>query len=183
SVKNRNNLECAIAEAAYMTGLEHNADVVRMASYAPLFANSEAWQWTPNLIWVNSLDVYRTPNYYVQQLFSRNRGDEELPVNLGGNNNGKIYAAAAHDDATGEIILKIVNAGSASDCDVKLDGATVSGDSARAIVLSGEDKLSVNSFLHPDAVEPVEKTIPVTSGAIHQQLPASSMTVVRLKVK
>jgi alpha-L-arabinofuranosidase len=183
SVKNRNNLECAIAEAAYMTGLEHNADVVRMASYAPLFANSEAWQWTPNMIWVNSLDVYRTPNYYVQQLFSRNRGDEELPVNLGGNSNGKIYAAAARDDAAGEIIVKIVNAGSASDCDVKLNGATVSGNSARATVLGGQDKLSVNSFLQPELVAPVEKTVSVTSGSIHQQLPASSMTVLRLKVK
>ena len=80
STKNRNNLECALAEAAYMTGLERNADVVRMASYAPLFANTEAWQWTPDLIWVNSLHVYATPNYYVQQLFSRNRGDVVLPT-------------------------------------------------------------------------------------------------------
>ncbi|HWY31106.1 MAG TPA: alpha-L-arabinofuranosidase C-terminal domain-containing protein, partial [Candidatus Acidoferrum sp.] len=58
SVKNRNTLECAIAEAAYLTGLERNADVVCMASYAPLFGNLEAWQWTPNLIWVNSLNLY-----------------------------------------------------------------------------------------------------------------------------
>ncbi len=80
STKNRNNLECALSEAAYMTGLERNADVVRMASYAPLFANNEAWQWTPNLIWVDSLRAYPTPNYYVQQLFSRNRGDVIVPV-------------------------------------------------------------------------------------------------------
>jgi alpha-L-arabinofuranosidase len=79
SPKNRNNLECALAEAAYLTGLERNADVVRMASYAPLFANAEAWQWTPDLIWVDSLRVYGTPSYYVQQLFSLNRGDTVLP--------------------------------------------------------------------------------------------------------
>ncbi len=84
STKNRNNLDCALAEAAYMTGLERNADVVRMASYAPLFGNADAWQWTPNLIWADSLNVYATPNYYVQQLFSRNRGDEVLPVKLTG---------------------------------------------------------------------------------------------------
>ena len=83
SPKNRNNLECALAEAAYMTGLERNADVVRMASYAPLFAHVDAWQWTPNLIWCDNLRVYGTPNYYVQQLFSRNRGDVVLPVDLG----------------------------------------------------------------------------------------------------
>ena len=80
STKNRNNLECALAEAAYMTGLERNADVVRMASYAPLFAHVDAWQWTPDLIWVDNLRVLATPNYYVQQLFSRNRGDVVLPV-------------------------------------------------------------------------------------------------------
>jgi alpha-L-arabinofuranosidase len=80
SPNNRNNLECALAEAAYMTGLERNADVVRMASYAPLFANEEAWQWTPDLIWANSLHVYGTPNYYAQRLFMKNRGDVVLPV-------------------------------------------------------------------------------------------------------
>lgn len=80
STKNRNNLECALSEAAFMTGLERNADVVRLASYAPLFANVDAWQWTPDLIWVDSLRVCPTPNYFVQQLFSLNRGDEVLPV-------------------------------------------------------------------------------------------------------
>jgi alpha-L-arabinofuranosidase len=80
SPKNKNNWECAIAEAAYMTGLERNADVVRMASYAPLFANEEAWQWTPDLMWTNSLSIRATPNYYVQQAFATNRGDTVLPV-------------------------------------------------------------------------------------------------------
>jgi alpha-L-arabinofuranosidase len=80
STKNRNNLECALAEAAFMTGLERNAEVVRMASYAPLFAHVEGWQWTPDLIWTDNLRSYATPNYYVQQLFSRNRGDVVLPV-------------------------------------------------------------------------------------------------------
>jgi alpha-N-arabinofuranosidase len=80
STKNKNNLETALSEAAFMTGLERNADVVRMASYAPLFAHVDGWQWTPDLIWVDNLRVLRTPNYYVQQLFSRNRGDVVLPV-------------------------------------------------------------------------------------------------------
>jgi alpha-L-arabinofuranosidase len=80
STKNRNDLETALAEAAFMTGMERNADVVRMASYAPLFAHVEGWQWKPDLIWVDNLSVLRTPNYYVQQLFSRNRGDVVLPL-------------------------------------------------------------------------------------------------------
>jgi alpha-L-arabinofuranosidase len=80
STKNRNNLECALAEAAYMTGLERNADVVRMASYAPLFANVDAWQWVPDLIWADNLRVYGTVNYYAQELFMHNRGDVILPT-------------------------------------------------------------------------------------------------------
>jgi alpha-L-arabinofuranosidase len=80
STKNRNNLECALAEAAYMTGLERNADVVTMASYAPLFSNTEAWQWTPDLIWADSLHAVPSVNYYVQQLYCKNRGDVILPT-------------------------------------------------------------------------------------------------------
>jgi alpha-L-arabinofuranosidase len=82
--ENRNTLECALAEAAFMTGMERNADVVRMAAYAPLLAHVDAWQWTPNLIWADNLRVFGTPSYYVQQLFSRNRGDVVLPVSIEG---------------------------------------------------------------------------------------------------
>jgi alpha-N-arabinofuranosidase len=82
SPDNRNTLGCALGEAAFMTGLERNSDVVTMSSYAPLFGHEEAWQWRPNLIWMDNLTSYATPNYHVQQLFSLNRGDELLPVEL-----------------------------------------------------------------------------------------------------
>lgn len=82
SPDNRNDLRCALAEAAFMTGLERNSDVVVMSSYAPLFGHEEAWQWRPNLIWFDNLNSYATPNYYVQQLFSRNQGSVVLPVEL-----------------------------------------------------------------------------------------------------
>jgi alpha-L-arabinofuranosidase len=73
SIENKNNWLTAISEAAFLTGLERNAEVVHMTSYAPLFAHVDGWQWTPDLIWVDNLHVYGTPNYYVQQLFSTNR--------------------------------------------------------------------------------------------------------------
>jgi alpha-L-arabinofuranosidase len=82
SVENQNNWECALSEAAFMTGMERNADVVRMASYAPLFGHIDAWQWRPNLIWADNLRSYGTPNYHVQALFARNRGDVTLPMQL-----------------------------------------------------------------------------------------------------
>lgn len=80
SPNNRNNVRCAIAEAAFLTGIERNSDVVTMSAYAPLMAHVEAWQWTPDLIWFDNLTSYATPNYYVQQLFSLHTGDVVLPV-------------------------------------------------------------------------------------------------------
>lgn len=82
SPNNRNTLECALAEAAFMTGMERNADVVSLASYAPLMAHVDAWQWSPNMIWADNLRAYGTPNYYAQSLFCQNRGDQVLPVTL-----------------------------------------------------------------------------------------------------
>jgi len=82
SVENKNNWLCALSEAAFMIGMERNADVVRLASYAPLFAHADAWQWTPDMIWADNLRSYGTPNYHVQALFCQNRGDVVLPVKL-----------------------------------------------------------------------------------------------------
>ena len=64
------NFLAALSEAAFMTGLERNADVVRLATYAPLFAHVDAWQWNPDLIWFDNLRMMRTPNYYVHRLRS-----------------------------------------------------------------------------------------------------------------
>ena len=82
SPDNKNNWECALSEAAFMTGLERNADVVVMSSYAPLFANADAWQWTPDLIWFNNLSSYGTPDYYVQKMYSTHRGTDLLSISF-----------------------------------------------------------------------------------------------------
>lgn len=82
SPDNQNNLRCALAEAAFLTGVERNSDVVTMSSYAPLFGHEDAWQWRPDLIWFDNLSSYGTPNYYVQQLFSLHRSDEVLAVEV-----------------------------------------------------------------------------------------------------
>ena len=76
------NLRAAIGEAAFMTGLERNSDVVLLASYAPLFANINYKKWNPDLICFDSSRAYGIPSYYVQQMFSENRGDVVLPVTV-----------------------------------------------------------------------------------------------------
>ncbi len=127
SPDNKNNLDCALSEAAYMTGLERNAAVVRMASYAPLFAHIDGWQWTPNLIWTDNLRVEATPNYYVQQLFSLNRGDVVLPVELRG--------VEVSSQPTGAIALGTFNsAAEFKDVSVIADGQSVlKSDSAAGL--------------------------------------------------
>lgn len=79
-----NTLKAALAEAAYMTGLERNGDIVRMAAYAPLFASATASHWRPNLIWFNNSTVSPSVNYYVQKLFSVNQGSRLLQSALSG---------------------------------------------------------------------------------------------------
>ena len=95
-----NTWEAALAEAALMTGLERNANVVQLASYAPLFAHVEAWQWNPNLIWFDNLRSMGTPSYYVQKLFSTNRGTTILPIRLA-EGAGKFFASARATPARG----------------------------------------------------------------------------------
>lgn len=184
STKNRNNLECALSEAAYLTGLERNADVVRMASYAPLFSNTEAWQWTPDLIWVDSLRVDPTPNYFVQQLFSCNRGDVVLPTELSDAPNPKFFASAVRDDQAGEIILKVVNGGdTAASLQIKLAGAGKVEGQAKAIVLTGSNLRDENEIGQPPKIKPLESTLMIPGDTFTRDFAPCSLTVLRIKAK
>ena len=102
-------------EAAFMTGLERNADVVEMATYAPLLAHVEGWQWRPDMIWFDNLRSMPTASYYVQQLYSLNKGEQTVPLTLDGkaaagneNQNG-LFASAVKMNASGDLIVKVVN--------------------------------------------------------------------------
>jgi len=184
STKNRNNLECALAEAAYLTGLERNADVVRMASYAPLFANTEAWQWTPDLIWVDSLRVTPTPSYFVQQMFSRNRGDVVLPLEISGAaDTNSIYASAVQDEVAGETILKVVNAG-AQPCEIiiAIGGGQTSGTAA-VTVLAAQNLSAENPAGWPLQVAPQTGAETFRAGGWKHSFAAHSLTVIRMPVK
>jgi alpha-L-arabinofuranosidase len=182
SVNNRNNLECALSEAACMTGLERNGDVVCMASYAPLFAHIDGWQWRPDLIWVNNLQSYGTPNYYVQKLFANNAGDEALPVKLAAPDGTKLYASATRDNASGETILKVVNGGKLP-VEVNLDfaGAKKVASQATVFTLTGGLK-DENNFENPQKVFPQQSKLNISAPQFSHTFPADSLTVLRLKL-
>jgi alpha-L-arabinofuranosidase len=169
-----------------MTGLERNADVVSMASYAPLFAHIDGWQWTPDLIWVNNLQSVGTPDYYVQKLFSLNRGTRVLPITMNNENiagQDSLYASAATDDIKGEVILKIVNA-SAKPVrnNITLDGIKKTGSKAAVYSLNSGDLFSVNTFEEPQKIAPSESQLDVKGKKISCLLPPYSFTVIRLNV-
>lgn len=182
SVFNRNNLECAIAEAAFMTGMERNADIVRLASYAPLFAHIDGWQWTPNLIWVDNLNIYGTPNYYVQKLFANHRGDTILPVKLEGVAKKRLYASATRADTTGEVIVKVVN-GDNAPAEVKLNvtNPATPMTTARLLLLTSAHRQDENSFAAPTKISPQESTRQISAGSLTHTFPPNSLTVLRMK--
>jgi alpha-N-arabinofuranosidase len=187
SPDNRNSWECALAEAAFMTGLERNADVVRMASYAPLFAHVDGWQWTPDLIWYDNLRSYGTPNYYVQKLFSINKGTNILPVTMNGssrNAQDNLYASASIDRRTGQVILKLVNATATQRAvRINLSGTKVNGRSAVASILASTDSKAENSLDQPTKLSPIERSLTFMGPEFEYKLEPSSLTVLRITVR
>lgn len=181
-----NNLFAALSEAAFMTGLERNADVVHLATYAPLFAHVDAWQWNPDLIWYDNLRMMRTPNYYVQQMYGMNAGTDVLRLQMDGEavtGQDSLYATAALDAPTGEIILKLVNVG-AKPSDVKID---FNGLKKRQLVsgsctyLQNDDWKTVNS-LEQEILVPRVRPVQVKGQSMNIQLPARSFGVYRLQL-
>lgn len=187
SPDNRNNWECALSEAAFITGLERNADVVQMSSYAPLFGHVDAWQWTPNMIWFDNLRSYGTPNYYVQKMFSVNKGTRLLPVLLDGsakNGQRELYASSSLDEQTGEVIMKVVNtAPAAKEVRITLAGVSKVAPTAKAFVLENADLKAENSLDNPMKVVPVERPLQVSSSQFAYSLSPQSLTVLRIPVR
>jgi alpha-N-arabinofuranosidase len=186
SPDNRNNWNCALSEAAFMTGLERNADIVVMTSYAPLMAHAEAWQWTPDLIWFDNLRSYGTINYYVQQMYSNHAGTDLLRIldnesALTGQNG--LYASAVKDSNKGEIIIKLVNtSGQEQSVSLQVKGAGTARE-AKVLTLSGSDPEAVNSFEQPQNISPVEGRAVVNNNRLDLRMPAHAFQVYRITIE
>lgn len=181
SPENKNNWQCALAEAAFMTGLERNAEIVHLASYAPLFAHTERWQWTPNLIWFNNLTAFGTPSYYVQKLFSTNKGTHVLPASTTPTAvSSKLYTSAVWDAKSKEVIVKLVNA-SDQRHPVELNLKGLKGIAAKAAVTTLTNGLTnVNTIENPKAVYPVETELSTKGKSIQAILEPNSVSVIKI---
>lgn len=181
--ENKNNWECALSEAAFMTGLERNADVVYMTSYAPLLAHAEGWQWTPDLIWFNNLTSYATPNYYVQKLFSNNKGTEVLKITGNGKpvtGQDQLYATAVKDAINKETIIKIVNTDAESKS-VNINPKNISlGKKLTKIILTAPQLSAENSFEN-EIIQPKEESATLKKGKITLEIPGQSLVILKIK--
>lgn len=176
-----NKLLNAVSEAAFMTGLERNADVVEMASYAPLLAKYGHTQWRANMIYFDNLNIVHTPNYYVQKMFSLNRGDVYVNHKKSSFKDDKVAVSTTLDREAGELVIKLVNA---SDEDRKVSfsvkGAANCSSSASSILLTG-DPQAENTLDNPDNVAPVTREI--RSGKnFSAEAPAWSVQIIRLSI-
>ena len=161
--KKFNHFNAALVESAFMTGLERNADVVYMATYAPLLAHVKGWQWRPDLVWFDNLDVVKTSNYYVQQLYSLNSDGNVIPATMDGkpvagkDGQSRLYATALRDGDV--IIVKMTNLSEFSqEVALRFPGAEeVEGLEVTSI--HSDNPMEENTIGSPDAVIPVTTEI------------------------
>lgn len=179
--ESKNTWISALSEAAFMTGLERNADVVRMASYAPLFAHVEAWQWRPDLIWYDNLRSVGTPNYYVQKLFSNFKGTDVVPALADGKaltGGDSVYASAVINKPTGEVIIKMVNISSAHvSYKVNINGTHPNQKQATMTVLASDQPLAYNTLEKQENIFPVQKKVDVKKDGATVELEPMSLNV------
>jgi alpha-N-arabinofuranosidase len=180
----KNNWRAAISEAAFMTGLERNAEVVQMASYAPLFAQVEGWQWAPDMIWVDNLHVYGTPNYYVQKLYSLNKGTDAVSILADHKivaGTDSLYASAVIDKKEGVLIVKVVNASAvAVQRQIAIKGGQKVAGSALLTTMQNENLEAVNSFENAIKLSPQEQTIAVKNNNVNINMQPYSLNIIRV---
>jgi alpha-L-arabinofuranosidase len=182
-----NSFYAALCEAAFMTGLERNADVVHMATYAPLLAHVDAWQWRPDMIWFDNLRSAKTPSYYVQQLYSLNRGTHVMPLTLNqkaATGESGLYASAVCDQTESCYIVKVANT-SQEDKAIRLVLDNVSKKTrlqpeVEVIALEAEANQE-NTLDRPEAVAPKISSASLSGNVLQAAVRAEAFVVYKIR--
>ncbi|XP_037440413.1 alpha-L-arabinofuranosidase 1-like isoform X1 [Triticum dicoccoides] len=177
----RGSLLASLAEAAFLTGLEKNSDVVHMASYAPLFINDNDRTWNPDAIVFNSWQQYGTPSYWMQKLFRESSGATIHPISLSSSCSGSLAASAItwHDDDNSFLRVKIVNFGpDAVSLTISATGlqSSINALGSTATVLTSGSVMDENSFANPNKVVPVTIELRNASEEMEVTLPPHSLS-------
>ncbi len=186
-----NHYYTSLLEAAHMTGIERNADIVHMATYAPLFAHVDGWQWRPDAIWFDNLRSFKSVSYYVQQLFAKNKGTNVLQLTMdkkpvaGQPGQDGLFASSVFDSQTGEVIVKVVNTSKqAQPVTISLTG--MKGErTAETITLCHNGMDDENTLDQPEKITPKSGTLKLEAGkkstVINDELPATAFRIYKIK--
>jgi len=196
--KKWNHFEASLYEAAFMTGIERNADIVEMATYAPLFAHVEGWQWRPDLIWYDNLKSFRSVSYYVQQLYAMNKGTNVLSLTTPDAKNKKgvpvagqegqngLFASSVFDSTTGEVIIKVVNTSKQQQA-ITVNLLGMKGErTAQTLTLSHNGSMDdENTIAQPEKIKPKAGTLQLQAEkkntVLSDQLPPMSFRLYKVK--
>ncbi len=184
--KKWNHFNAALLEAAFMTGLERNADIVHMATYAPLFAHVEGWQWRPDMIWFDNLNSVRTASWHVQQLYGLHKGTNVLSLKMdgkpvtGAEGQGGLFASAVYDSGRSEIIVKVANTSNESrSLSLRFEGLkkkeVLTG--GRRIALRSDNPDADNTIENPAVIVPVETPLKVDGNVVNAELEPGTFAV------
>jgi carbohydrate binding domain protein len=175
-----------------MTGLERNADIVHMATYAPLFAHVEGWQWRPDMIWFDNLNSVRTTSYYVQQLYAQNKGTNVLPLTMnkknvtGAEGQNGLFASAVYDKDKNELIVKVANT-SATIQPITLNFEGLKKQdvlfNGRCIKLRSLDLDKDNTLEQPFAIVPQETPVSIEGNVFTTELEPTTFAVYKFTKK
>jgi alpha-L-arabinofuranosidase len=186
-----NHYYTSLLEAAHMTGIERNADIVHMATYAPLFAHVEGWQWRPDAIWYDNLRMFKSVSYYVQQLYAMNKGSHVLSLTMnkkpvaGQPGQDGLFASAVFEQSTGEVIVKVVNTSDkVQPVSIQLQGIKGAA-TAKTITLCHTGMDDENTLDNPEKIIPQSGTCKVDAGKgaslITDDMPAKSFRIYKVK--
>ena len=189
--KKWNHFETSLYEAAFMTDLERNADVVDMATYAPLFAHVDGWQWRPDMIWYDNTRMFKTVSYYVQQMYACNKGTNVLPLTMNGKavagqeGQDGLFASAVVDKQKGEVIVKVANTSDKTQ-EVTLNLNGLKGSRSASLTTLQYDNMDAENTLdNPNKIRPVETTATCESKknatVLSDKLPAKSFRMYKIK--
>jgi alpha-L-arabinofuranosidase len=190
--KKWNHYETSLLEAAFMTGLERNADIVEMATYAPLFAHVDGWQWRPDMIWYDNLRMFKSVSYYVQQLYAMNKGSNVLSLTMnkkpvaGQDGQDGLFASAVFDKPAGEVIVKVVNTSKQSQ-PIAINLVGMQGErTATTLTLSHSGSMDdENTLDQPTKIVPQQGSLQCKAEkkltVLADQVPAMSFRLYRVK--
>ena len=188
--KKWNHFEASLYEAAFMTDLERNADVVQLSAYAPMLAHIEGWQWRPDLIWYDNVRMFKSCSYYVQQMYASNKGTNVIPMTMGGkfvagqDGQDGLFASAVYDKPSKTYIVKIINTGDKPEqISINLDG--LKGErNAKTLTFTSTNMDAENTLDNPEMIIPEDGSLICKASKkctiIADELPAKTFRIYKV---